>query len=629
MDTQFKLKKNLDQFEEYLFSSRQLAAQLDINPAASQELLHLIETSKDKFLKVNAETDDNVLKSYQEFFIAEYAYYSNQYERALKHYLQAKDLPYYEFFCFRASSHIAKKEGALEKALSFAEKAFSLVENDFSLLMLYSEILHSLNREELAKNIIEKASLLIPKIEYIQPKANSHDPFSMPIKETKTENLNSSYPEHLLPETHFHRPLVAEAVPNTEQGFNQALSQNIIKSIREHHQQKLLHLKEYLAKSHNFSSDHNHTLCLFQGWDEKSISNWEKGNSWQLLRDNGPQASQGFFIRWNGKGIAVNPGKNFLNHFHEAKHHIQDIDYIVVVNNEPSIHNEVREIYELNFQLNQVSERPHFINYYLNHYSYQILSSILKPRYKQEKHAVHLLELYIDSEEEKIDLSEDIRLHYFLLPTTVANTLTQNAFHNERNSQPLSKLGIRFELTAFFNNLIDQENENHPSQNLEKENQSSKSKDIVIGYIEGVKWTSTLANRFLNCDLMIVGVGNTSENDLQKISYMESDMGYFGTLSLLEKINPKIFICTSFGGKNGDIRFEFLKKLRQERVMLLQGNTPSPAVLPGEIGLQIDLKNLKLIDLQTREHKLPEDLSILRQGSDFSRLLFLHKESLL
>ena len=177
--------------------------------------------------------------------------------------------------------------------------------------------------------------------------------------------------------------------------------------------------------------------------------------------------------------------------------------------------------------------------------------------------------------------------------------------------------------------MIDQENGDLPHQNLENETHSSKSNDIVIGYIEGVKWTPGLSNRFLNCDLMIVGIGNTSENDLQKISYMESDMGYFGTLSLLERINPKIFICTSFGGKNGDIRFEFLKKLRQERVMLSQANTALPSILPAEIGLQIDLKNLKLIDLQTREHKLPEDLSILRQGSDFSRLLFLHKESLL
>ena len=121
-------------------------------------------------------------------------------------------------------------------------------------------------------------------------------------------------------------------------------------------------------------------------------------------------------MRWKGMGVAINPGRDFLSQFHAQGLHIRDIDAVIVTSDRPDSYEDVPEIYALNYQTNKLSQELKIIHYYLHQHAFQALSGVLKPHFKQERHNLHSLELFLDSPElEKIELSREIQLHYFRL----------------------------------------------------------------------------------------------------------------------------------------------------------------------------------------------------------------------
>ena len=116
-----------------------------------------------------------------------------------------------------------------------------------------------------------------------------------------------------------------------------------------------------------------------------------------MVTEESRKTSGGFFLRWNGIGIAVNPGKNFIKYFHSLGLSIHDIHFVIATHEDIESCSDIRTIYDLAYQLNRTGANLHVIHYYLNLKAYQMLSSFLKPHFKQERHSVHCLELFLDS----------------------------------------------------------------------------------------------------------------------------------------------------------------------------------------------------------------------------------------
>ena len=70
---------------------------------------------------------------------------------------------------------------------------------------------------------------------------------------------------------------------------------------------------------------------------------------------------------------------------------------------------------------------------------------------------------------------------------------------------------------------------------------------------------------------------------------------------------PKLLLCSEFGGREGDIRLEVVRKLKNDLYqnffrrmtmklirIYLRGSCIQPAILPADVGLYIDLKTLKI-----------------------------------
>ncbi|MFA6914800.1 MAG: hypothetical protein WC222_00240 [Parachlamydiales bacterium] len=597
----------------------------------------------------------------QKFFNAESEFYQGDYENSLKNYIQAKTIPFFQFFCYRASAFIAYQRNHFDQALRFVKKAQALIPQDKETQLLY-DILQEHTKEEETSQEPLSTHYQVDNTEHSLKQDSSEDETSQNFINTlsslyQADNVTSHILQDL--ELPMNSPLSNSGIPPSNAALTRrfyALGDDEEKSstsIKTHNQETAMSLADledtdlhtHNKHTHNIAHDRLNTaeqaledriqsfqkqkaqclnqyvkrarqrkqnldnyLYVFNGWNSRpqgiqlNVNQEEPSFAHFLLSNNMRKPTTGLYIKWNGKGIVINPGKNFLDQFHRANLNITDIDIVVVTQSDPDAYTDVKEIYDLNYQLNKVSSELQIIQYYLNHKTYFELSHILQPNFKQERNAIHNLELYVDSPDvEKIEITPEVTLNYFPTSTKEALSLHQN--DKNQHAQHNSSLGIRFDLKQ-------------PS------NPADSRKALKLGYISGTSWSPLLSHHLGHCDILFAGFGHTQINDFSKLNYNESCLGYFGTYSLYEEIKPKMLFSCEFDGREGDIRLEISKKIRQETANS-QTTENSNVILPADTGLFLDLKNLQIRCSVSEELVDPSLVRVVKSGEAFSNLLYL------
>lgn len=673
----------LEIFDQYLKKAQSLSIGLDENPNGLDELLTLIETSR-------KECCDE--PHYESIFLGESAFYTKKYEVALKHYLGAAALPYFQFFCYRTSAHLFYQLGNKEKAIGYAEKALKIFPFDYPSLILLENALDPESEEfiEIQKKIknlessaettshICSKNISIGKKE-IEELAHIFEEHNGNEEELFAEECcTMAQPERVVGSNQNKRDQPMEFSMNTESdifsspknrdvGTAQSLTERLYSSdaegeSNEKYQRSTVsgnmafeELKKFAGSSHTIEreatnrfianelgNDLGTTQVLEQRVKAFQTSQAENTrhyleqakaraknpdcsfyylNGWNLhpgfqgapspyirdafLTERTRKTTGGIFLRWNDKGIAINPGQGFLKNFHEQGLHIHDIDFIIVTSDQHESYAEVKEIYDLNYQLNKLSPELKIIHYYFNHKAFQEVARILKPHFKQERNTIHSLELFMDSPDvEKIELSEGITLNYFQAfsrdPYSAhGESREERAMHNH------SCLGIRLELKALSTNVHERIS-------------------VRIGILSHIAWNPLLAHHLGSCDILVAGFGNTSSNDYNKISYNQDSLGYYGTYTLLEEIAPKILLSGEFGGSEGDLRLEAVHKMRQEYYAHAgRSSRNNSAILPADTGLFLDLKTLQVRCSVCNTLVEPSLVKVVKTANAFGKLEYL------
>lgn len=597
----------------------------------------------------------------QKFFNAENEFYQGDYENSLKNYIQAKTVPFFQFFCYRASAFIAYQRNHFDQALRFVKKALALIPHDKETQQLYDLLKEHSNEEQSPQNVLDQVS------NYNHSTENKEESYTSP----SFDNLHSQYQaenvtSHILQdiELPMTSPLSNSGIPPSSAAltrryyavseddkieyqekpsisfktYNQEptmsladledtglhtqsthqshhISQDRLNTaekaledrIQSFQKQKAHYLNQYVKRARQRKQNLDNYLYVFNGWNNRpqgiqiNADQEESSFAHFLLSNNMRKPTTGLYFKWNGKGIVINPGKNFLEQFHRANLNITDIDIVIVTQSDPDSYTDVKEIYDLNYQLNKVSTELQIIQYYLNHKTYFQLSHVLKPNFKQERNAIHNLELYVDSPDvEKIEITPEVTLNYF--PTSTKEALTQHHTDKNQHSNINSSLGIRFDL---------------------KQPNSDGRKALKLGYISGTAWSPLLSHHLGHCDILFAGFGHTQINDFSKLNYNESCLGYFGTYSLYEEVKPRMLFSCEFDGREGDIRLEISKKIRQETAQHNHTTENSQVILPADTGLFLDLKNLQIRCSVSDELVDPALVRVVKSGEAFSNLLYL------
>lgn len=624
--------------DHYQQTIQQMAVSAKHNPTFAQNLLQFIESQLD------TSKEEPV---FEEFLKGEKAFFSGKYQLALKHYLHTKTLPNFKLYCYRTSAYVSKARGELAKAISFAKEALAISPIDYPSLMILEELLMLDQQHEEAQLIrlkidgIDTAHFAIhhdhnpeksdvSSLEIPQPESDMHIP---PGFLSSLDTQPSASTEHLTHRLYALKPFSAENIPFTQQNkrmhatlvnptypiettipSSKSLSKTIHgdiehsesleQSIKIFQKRQEACIAQYLEQLKRRSHSNEQCLYVLHGYPPSTndISFDNALTTELLLSHKDRRTSGGYYIRWNGKGIVINPGVNFLEHFHRQGLHIRDIDYVIVTNANPETYADIKEIYELNYQLNNANSELQIIHYFLSQKAYQTLAPALKPHFKQERDTVRCLELFLDSPEvEKLELSEGITLHYF--PIAGQTNHVQDLMPKSEKAHIPASLGIRFDLTT--------------------SEHGHDSKTVRLGYIAGAPWSPLLAHHLGQCDILIAGFGSTNANDYGKLKYNETCLGYFGSYSLLEEVHPHLFLSSEYNGNQGDIRIEVIKLMRQEYARTYPNARQMPAILPADPTLFVDLQTLNIQCSITKAQILPAHVRIVKAQASFGSLRYL------
>lgn len=491
-------------------------------------------------------------KSYlSEFFSGEEAFYQNQYESALKHYLKAGGIPSHPYFCFRASALLFQSMNNLSKARDFAQKALAIYPQDRLLQELCQTETHVI--EEPPALDIEAPS------QEIEMQTES-DIFSSP--HTRSDESAQTLTERLYPEVQKDAWQELKKMANIDPFLGEDPLDVAIKATQR---EQSTQMGLYLERREKRGLTQEDELYCFNGWSGVPSSLWLSSHNWQ--------GSGGFFIRWKGEGIALNPGRSFLERFHAQGLHVRDIDRVIVTHATPEICSGVEQLYRLNSKLNSNAHDVHLLHYYLQREAFQSLSSILKPQFKQERNNLHCLELFMDSPDvERLEIGPRIALNYFPI---------QGAL-----------IGISVDLKG-------------DKQNLR------------IGYLAGGGWNPLLSHHLGACDILIAAFGKTHLNDCHQISYNADTLGFNGCATLQQEIAPRLMLCGEFDGCEGDIRLPAIQKLRSANYS--QGTT----LLPAENGLRLCLMNWAVQCNLSGQWVTPQKIKVVQTESAFAPLKYL------
>lgn len=585
-------------FENYLRQVRELISQQEDNSEIEfPEVIQLIEQQKE--ISAGNNSDEAFLKG-------ELHFYSGEYEQSLKHYLDAKEIPCFQFFCYRASCLVSYERGQHEKAFGYAEKALKLDAEDpivRRILALRDSSSNAQGNENYSHSEVVNESFSNQENHSIDLlKENSQEyALQTAVVEEAVQNCiqKNSEDSALVSMTNFsqkYHPLerasrmtcdlevASQACPESLQDHTRGLEERI----RLFQNSQTEGMQSYLQQTEKNHRLEENALYVLNGWPaytQKSI----------LFTEESRKSCGGHYLRWNGRGIVLNPGPGFLENFHNQRLSIRDIDFVIVTRNNRDAFADVRGISELNHQLNKISPERQIIHYYLHQRVCQELSPFLKPSFKQARNTIHKLEMYLDSPDvEKIELDEGIFLHYF--QTSMPRALQNYRESSDEHSFNNASLGIRLELT-------------------------NDERKLKLGYLSGLAWSPLLAHHLGHCDLLLTAFGNTNPNDYSKLGYNEDSLGYFGTSTLLEELAPRLMLLTEFGGREGDVRIEVVKKIRSEYAR--NSSQLSSSLLAGDVGLIVDLNSLNIKCSISEALVAPRDVSVVASSESFGHLRYL------
>ncbi len=359
--------------EAYLERTQELSC-LDQN----QSILTFIEEQKEQH---------NLTPNLLHLFTGEEAFYQHHYKSALQQYLQAKNTLHYEFFCFRASAYLSEEINNYLKAIQFAKKALCIRPEDHPTLTLLARTYASIDQRDKAQIIKQKLEALTEDDRREEKTATDQEEphHFIPVGEQELEELSQifstkepeqtdlfssetstpkkhTYETDTSPEPNADWRTASVVLPpgcdlfshspkpwESEESLTKRLYETIDSPqfpqvpVKDHSMTNQKQLEDYHQLYRRKTN--NKTDFLFSS---NKLSYSSLPYPMQNLLT---QPRKSFFVHWQGQGIVINPGKNFLDNLHQHSLFLQDIQAIIVTEATPDSLEELNTLYTLSSKL--------------------------------------------------------------------------------------------------------------------------------------------------------------------------------------------------------------------------------------------------------------------------------------
>lgn len=329
--------------------------------------------------------------------------------------------------------------------------------------------------------------------------------------------------------------------------------------------------EKYIAKP---DSKRDETLSILRGWSsavtllEGSERRWRGG---------------GYFLKWRGYGIVIDPGFDFLRNFHDAGYHGREIHAVVVSHNHPDHNSDVKDIDDLRYELfkrlatgTESDCQPYVLLWD------QDTDGATKFGFEKPKH-----------QHEPVVLPSGFPQPINLLNHAAKIPVRVTPFKVNHGSDVPHAMGMVVEL-------------------LDKKGKPA----VQIGYTADTAYFEDLHQHLTGCDILIAHISQPSIEELQDASKLkEVHLGYRGTARLLKECQPKLALIGEFWAGFTDLRISLVKGLRQRSGV--------QAVLPAGLAMHLRLPSLEIECTECKKATPFSEIKIAPPTDNFGSLAYL------
>jgi len=254
----------------------------------------------------------------------------------------------------------------------------------------------------------------------------------------------------------------------------------------------------------------------------------------------------GLFLRWQGKGIVVDPGIDYLANFHRQNYYVQQIDALVVTHDHIDHSFDLRAIDDVIYQLARFEpERKRYC--FLSKPVYDDFEKWrTEGRYELPYPFISGLQGDCDP-----------RRHDDIIPgVELCPFPTEHGIHNS--------FGIKCVLKA------------------------GDSEAVRVGVTSDTRFFEGLVDSLSDCHVIVAHMSSPDAEEYNDPGYLKADakhLGLNGTRKLIKGTNAQVYVITEFWAGRGDSRVLLCRKLAEDlkRYSGIEGK----CIIPADVGMTI------------------------------------------
>lgn len=301
----------------------------------------------------------------------------------------------------------------------------------------------------------------------------------------------------------------------------------------------------------------------------------------------------GFYFRFSGLGIAVDPGIGFTTLMHKHNIFIDDIDVVIVTHAHIDHNCDVSALSSLlhDFNRNRANRvkiysdflgysatKAHTIDWFLDDATLRNNAEILDP-----DHVHHLSEL--------VTHSHDF-FHFESVNLSLAAVHTKHI----KGSSDSYGLKITFNMAG---------------------------EKVVWGYTSDTAYFDELSIFFAGCDVLLLNISDIYVTDVVHSKLKRSHLGFTGCEKLISAVQPKLALVSEFCCTNGDYRFEIVRALRE------YSSEIDTIILPAEIGCKIAILSDNMECSLCHKSSPLASLKVIRPQHEYKKIQYVCPNCLL
>lgn len=321
-------------------------------------------------------------------------------------------------------------------------------------------------------------------------------------------------------------------------------------------------------------------LAILKGW----------GSAVPIIQsDETGSRGGGYFLKWNGKGLVIDPGFDFLRNFHESGFHGREISAVAVTHNHSDHNQDLGLIEDLFYEMHKGAGEPDKAKW---HYTMILDSDTFAANTSRfQPTSYRNTPMEFDHRPFEYKTYKPLKLQSIDgLPFLV------HYFKTQHSSDVKKAVGIR--VTCL---------------NEDKSPGFTLGYSSDTGYFDGLCTDKCLGK---DCDILIADVSQPDRAEKDEPDKLKpSHLGMNGLIKLVEGCSPKMTIISEYWSGLSDVRLEMARELRQY--------FKTDSIFPGGLGLYINPRDMTIRCSECKRYHPFQDTLIVRSRDQYGPLGYL------